>query len=131
PLRVALGEVVVDRDEMDALALEGVQVAGKGGDEGLALSRPHLRDRPAVKRGTPHELDVEVPLADRAARRLSGDGEGLRKEIVEGLTVLEALPELDGLVGELLVGELLGLRLPRVDELSDLLELLATPAFTD
>ena len=131
PFRVALGQVVVDRDEMDTLALEGVQVAGQGGDEGLALSRPHLGDGAAVQRGTPHQLDVEMTLADRAARGLAGGGERLREEVVEGLTVLQALPELDRLVGELLVGELLDLGLPRVDELGELLELLAAAAFAD
>jgi hypothetical protein len=72
-----------------------------------------------------------MTLADRAARGFAGGRERLRKEVVEGLTVLEALSELDRLMGQLLVRELLGLGLPSVDQLGDLLQLLAAPAFAD
>src|SRR6266511_2439236 len=44
PLGVALGEVVVDGDEVDALALERVQVEREAGDERLAFARLHLGD---------------------------------------------------------------------------------------
>ncbi len=44
PLRVALGEVVVDGDHVDAVTGEGVEVAGKGGDEGFAFAGLHFAD---------------------------------------------------------------------------------------
>ena len=131
PLRVALREVVVDRHEMDTLALERVQVAGEGRDEGLALSRPHLGDGAAVQRRSAHQLDVEVALADGAARGFARRGERLREQVVERLAVLDALPELDGLVGELLIREVLDLGLPRIDQLGELLELFASAALAD
>ncbi len=49
PLAVAPREVVVDRDEVDALARKRVQVDRKEGDEGLALSGRHLRDPALVE----------------------------------------------------------------------------------
>ena len=44
PLRVATGQVVVDRDDVDALALERVQIGGQRGDERLAFAGLHLGD---------------------------------------------------------------------------------------
>ena len=64
PLRVAGGQVVVDGDQVDPVAGEGVQVDGQGGDQRLALARLHLGDPAEVEGHAPHELDVEVALAE-------------------------------------------------------------------
>ena len=42
PLGVALGEVVVDGDQVSAVAFERVEVEGESGDEGLAFAGAHL-----------------------------------------------------------------------------------------
>ena len=107
PLGVAPGQVVVDGDEVDALAAEAVEVGRQRRHEGLALAGLHLGDPPEVQRGAAHQLHVEVPLADDPDRRLAVDGEGLDGEVVEVGAVGEALAELGGLGRELLVGELL------------------------
>ena len=88
PLRVALGEVVVDRDDVDAVAGQRVEVGRQGGDEGLALTGAHLGDVAEVERGAAHDLHVVVPLAQGALGRLANGGEGLRQQIVEGLARL-------------------------------------------
>ena len=85
PLRVALGEVVVDGDDVDALAREGVEVGRQRGDERLALTGAHLGDVAQVEGATTHDLDVVVPLAERPLGRLTHRGEGLGQEVVERL----------------------------------------------
>ncbi len=140
PLRVALGQVVVDGDDVDAPAAEAVEVDGQGGHEGLALARLHLRDPAEVEGGPAHELDVVVALADGAAAGLAGDGEGLQEEVVEGLVdvvgagPVDPLPELDRLVLEVGVGKGLDLPLEGVDvghQGGERLELLALPGTED
>ena len=84
PLAVALGQIVVHRDDVDALPLEGVQVGRQGRHQGLALAGLHLGDRPPVEGDAADELDVEVPHVEDAAPGLAHDGEGLGKEVVEG-----------------------------------------------
>ena len=111
PLRVAAGQVVVDRDDVDALAGERVEVGGQRGDERLAFAGLHLGDLPAVQHHAADELHVEVPHVEHAAAGLADDGEGLGQQVVERLAVGDALAELGGLVAELLVGEGLDLRL--------------------
>ena len=49
PLAVSFGQVVVHGDDVDALAGQGVEVGREGGDEGLALTRPHLGDLALVE----------------------------------------------------------------------------------
>jgi hypothetical protein len=46
-----------------------------------------------VQGGTTHELNIEVPHAERARGRLAHGGEGFRQEVVELLAILVARPE--------------------------------------
>ena len=91
PLRVAAGEVVVDGDDVDALALERVQVGGQRRDQRLAFAGLHLGDLALVQHGAADELDVEVPHVEHAAAGLADDGEGLGQQVVERLAVGEPL----------------------------------------
>ena len=94
PLGVALGEVVVDRDEVDALAegaavealdrRERVQVEREARDEGLALAGLHLGDVALVEDDPAHHLDVEHALVGLAQARLADGGERLEEELVRG-----------------------------------------------
>ena len=69
PLRVALGQVVVDGDDVDALAFERIQVDGQGGDERLAFAGLHLGDFAVVQDHAADQLHVEVAhIAGRAGR---------------------------------------------------------------
>src|SRR3954451_4421351 len=128
PLRVAAGEVVVDRDEVDALAGQRVERDRERGGERLALAGLHLGDRAGVEHHAADHLDVEVAHAEGAPRRLAHDREGLGEQAVEGLAVAGALAQAVGLLAQLRVVEQLELGLPgvdAVDALRVLLELLA------
>ena len=94
PLGVVLGQVVVDRDDVDALAGERVEVRRQRRDQGLALTGLHLGDVAEVQCGATHDLDVEVALAEHPLGRLADGRERLRHDVVERLALLEALLEL-------------------------------------
>ena len=83
PFRVAAGEVIVDRDDVNALAFERVQIGGQSRDERLAFARLHLGDRPVVQDHAADQLDVEVPHVEHAAASLADDGKGLVEEVVD------------------------------------------------
>ena len=78
-----------------------------------------------------HQLDVEHPLLRLAPARLADGSERLEEQLLERLAVLEPLPELGGRAAELVVGELLEVRLERRDVRGLLLEALDAPAFAD
>jgi len=129
PLGVALGEVVVDRDDVHALARQRVEVRRQRRDERLALTGLHLGDVAEVQRRAAHELDVVVPLAERALGGLADGGEGLRQELVEGLAVDVPLLVLVGLRAELGIGEVDEVLLEGVHLDGDGLELLDDATF--
>ena len=85
PLRVALGQVVVDGDDVDAAAGHRVERGGERRDERLALAGLHLGDAALVEDDAAHELDVEVAHAQLAAADLAGGREDVRQHVVEGL----------------------------------------------
>ena len=87
PLGVAAGQVVVDGDDVDALAGERVEIGGQRGDERLAFAGLHLGDLAAVQHHAADELHVEVPHVQHAASGLADDREGLRQQVVERLAL--------------------------------------------
>ena len=131
PLGVALGEVVVDRDEVDAGAREPVQVERERGDEGLALAGLHLGDVALVENDSAHHLDVEHALLRLAPACLAHGSVGLEQQLVERLPVLEALAQGHSRPAELVVGELLEVRLERSDVVGLGREPLHAPALAE
>ena len=83
PFGVALGEVVVDGDDMDALAGERVEIDRERGDQRLAFAGLHLGDVALVQHHAADQLDVEMALAERALGGLAHGGEGRDQKVVE------------------------------------------------
>ena len=131
PLGVALGEVVVDGDEVHAAPGEAVEIEREARDERLALAGLHLGDVALVEDDPAHQLHVEHALARRALAGLADGGERLEGEVVEALAVLEPLPELRRLALEVGRGEVLEVGLERRDVGGLLLEPLDAAAFAD
>ncbi len=122
---------------MDAVAGERVEVAGKGGDEGLAFAGLHLGDLALVEDHAADELNIEVAHLHGTQASLADDGEGLGKDLFErgllggagalggvflgGIDVFggdgrgDALAELIGFGAQLLVGERLNGGLQSID----------------
>ena len=120
PLGIALCQVIVDGNDMHALAGDSVEVAGQGGDERLALAGLHLGDVALVQCHGANELHVKVAHTHGALGSLAHGGKGLGKHVVERLAVGVTLAELIGLGAEFLLGHLLKLGLKTVDLVDDL-----------
>jgi hypothetical protein len=122
PVGIAASEVVVHRDDMDALAFQRVQIGCERGDEGLALAGAHLGDLAAVEDDAADQLDVVMALPQRALGGLADRGEGFGDEVVERLALRQPLAEHYGLVPQLLVGHRRDARLEAVHPVDDLAE---------
>ena len=83
PFGVALGEIVVDGDDVNAAAGERVEIDRKGGDQGLAFAGLHFRDAALVQHHAADELNVEVALAERALAGLAHRGERRHQDVVQ------------------------------------------------
>jgi hypothetical protein len=93
PVGIALREILVHRDDVDALAGERVEIRGQRGHQRLALAGAHLGDAAVVECQAADELDVEVPHLERAAGRFTDDREGLGREVGGLGAVRDALAE--------------------------------------
>src|SRR5439155_27022970 len=81
--RVALGEVVVDGGDVDALAEQGVEVGGADGGEGLAFARRQFDQAAEVHDDAGGELDVERLEGGDPPDGDGGEAERLGDERVE------------------------------------------------
>ena len=97
PFGVARGEIVVDGDDMHALAGERVEIDGEGRDQRLAFAGAHLGDRAFVQHQAADQLHVEMALLERALGGFAHGGEGGGGEVVERLAGGEFGAELCGL----------------------------------
>ncbi len=130
PLRIALGQIVIDRDDVDAVTGERVQVARQSRHQRLSFAGAHLGDLALMQDHAADHLHVEVTHFDGTPARLADNREGLGQQFLErqpfGRVTLvlvgdafkpcrNAGAELDGLGAQLFVAERLDLRLKLVD----------------
>jgi hypothetical protein len=101
------------------LPASAFSVAGKGGDQRLALARLHFGDIALMEEDPSHELHVEGAQAQRAARALAHQGEALGQQRVEVLAGPRPLAQGGGRVLEPLVAQRPGGLLAGVDRRHD------------
>jgi hypothetical protein len=115
PFGVAPGEVVVDGDDVDALAGQCVEVDRERRDQRLAFAGLHLGDIAFVQHHAADHLHVEMALAERALGRLAHGGEGRSQNVVERHAVCKLFAEFASAGLQRFVREGGDLRLKRVD----------------
>ncbi|MNF33723.1 hypothetical protein D3C84_145450 [compost metagenome] len=114
-LRITLGQIVVHRHHVHTATGQRVQIGRQRRGEGLAFTRLHLGDAVGVQHHAADQLHVEVTHAEHPAGRLAHRGERFRQQLLQGLTLLQALTVLGGLRLQLAIGQCLELRLHRID----------------
>jgi hypothetical protein len=127
PFGIALRQVVVDGDDVHALAGQRVQIGRQGRHQRLALARAHFRDLAVVQDHAADHLDVEVAHLEHAPGCLAAHRERFRQQVVERLAVRDAILEFRRLGLEFSVGQLFDLRLERVNLAHGFLILLEQP----
>ena len=103
PFRVALRKVIVDGNDVHALARDSVEIAGERRDKGLAFAGLHLGNGSLVQGNAADDLNIEVTQARDTARGLPHRGKSLREQIIKGLAGLIALAKELCLASELLI----------------------------
>ena len=124
PLRVTLGQIVVDRDNVDALAGQGIEVGREQCDKRFAFAGLHFRNASLMQHDAADDLHAVGTHSQHAVRRLADGRKGLRKKVVQRFTGGQTIPELLRLCAELLVRELAVGILQRHDGVDGRLQLL-------
>ena len=115
PFGIAPGQIIVDGDDVHALAGQRVEIDGQRGDQRLALARLHLRDAAFVKDHAANQLNVEGAQAKRTSRGFAHGGKCRHQKVVDGRALFDLLSEQIGAGTKLFVGKGLKLGLERVD----------------
>ena len=131
PLGVAFGQVVVDGDDVHALAAQRVEVRRQHAVRVLPSPVFISATLPKCSAAPPITWTSNVPLVEHPPGGLAGDGERLGQQVVEVGAVGDALLEFVGLGPQLGVGELLHVVGQGVDVVSHPLEALDHAAFTE
>ena len=144
PFGVALGEVVVDRDDVDAASREGVKINRQGCDQCLAFAGFHFGDLAFVQYHSADQLHVKMTHVQHAPSSFADDGESFHEQFVQHFldhqvavgfdlllavgigvwlvgdvadTLLDVGAKLFGLGAQLFIRELFDLRFELVDSL--------------
>ena len=91
PLGVAPSQIVVDRDHMDAVAGQRVEVDRQRRDKGLALAGLHLGDLAAMEHDAADDLNREVTHPQHPVGGLAAGREGVGQDVVQRFAVGQPL----------------------------------------
>ena len=119
PLGVTAGKVVVDGDDVNAVACQGVQIGGKGRHEGFTFTGFHLGDTSLMEHDAAQNLNGEVLHTEHTPARLTAGSERVGKDIVGRLAVRETFLEERRLVFQLALAHSGILTFKRDDLVSD------------
>ena len=115
PLAVAAREVVVDRNHVDTLSCERIEVDRRRRDERLALARTHLSDAALVEADAADQLHVEMAHAENTPRALAHDRERLGQDLLHRHALCKLLAKFPCIARQLVVREIHHRGLKRVD----------------
>ena len=103
PLGVSPCEVIVNRNDVHAIAGNAVEIACERGDKRLALARLHLGNGAAMQRNAANNLHVKVAHSEHSIGCLASAGESLGEEVIKRLAVGMPFPKPYGLPRKFLI----------------------------
>ena len=68
---------------MHAIAGEGIEIGGEGGNKGLAFTRAHFRDAAFMQHHAANQLHIEMALAEHALGGFAYGGEGRHQQFIQ------------------------------------------------
>ena len=79
-----MSEVIVDGDDVNALAFERVQINRSGRNQRFSFAGLHLGDSALVQDDAADQLDIEVAHVEDAPAGFADHGESFDENVVEG-----------------------------------------------
>ena len=85
PFSIPLGQIIIDRHQVDATTRQGIQIKGKRRSQGLPFPCLHFSNLAPVKHDTSDQLNIKWPHSQGPHRGLSHRSKCLRQKLVQGL----------------------------------------------
>jgi hypothetical protein len=105
PFGVASGQIVVDGNDVDALAGQRVEVDRKRRHQRLAFAGFHLGDVAFVQHHAADQLNIEMPLAEGTLGGLAHGGKRRNENVVQRFSIGELFTEFGGARLQRFVGQ--------------------------
>ena len=115
PFAVSFRQIIIDGNDMDALAIQCIQIDWCRSDQRLAFAGTHLGNVSTMQNNTTDQLGIEVTHPQHAARGFTNDRKSLRQDIIQCLTLGKTRFEFIGFVRQRRIAQLLQTILQRVD----------------
>ena len=115
PLGVPPCQVIVDRNDVNAFAADGVEIRRQRRRQRLAFAGSHFGYLALMQRNPAYELRIEVAHAQRALGRLAHRRECFGQDVVHRSAAVQPRLELGAQRAEFGVGQALEIRLQIVD----------------
>ena len=115
PCCVPLGQIIVHRDQVDALSGQGIQIERHGCRQRFPLTGLHFRDRSLVQDQPAENLNVERPHPDAPPGRLADDREGFHQDVLQAGSLRQFFSEVVRFGAQSLVAEASNRRFQIVD----------------
>jgi len=94
PFRIPPGQVIIDGDQMDAPARQGIQIHRHGGRQGLSFTGLHLRNLAFVQDQPAQDLNIERPHVHRSPGCFADNGKGFGHDVIERSALGQLFPEI-------------------------------------
>ena len=82
PFGITTGQIIINRNNVNALLFKSVQVNRKSGNKGFAFTRPHFSNFSVVQNNAAHNLNIEMALLQSSLRSLTDRREGIDQDII-------------------------------------------------
>jgi len=119
PFGIASGQIIVDCDDVNALAFQCVQVCRQCGDQRFSFTGFHFRDATPVQNDAAYELNVEMAHVQGSLANFPHGCKCFRKNVVQGFPGGEAVAEFWSQFRQFDIGTACHLRFQVVDLLHD------------
>src|SRR4051812_27679146 len=83
PDSVATGEIVVYGYDVNSLSIQGIEIRRQCGDKSFSLACSHFGNATGVKYHATDELDIKMPLAERAAGSFADNCKSFRQYLIQ------------------------------------------------
>ena len=103
PLRITGSQIIVDGNDMNALAFQRIQVSRQRRSKGLTFTGTHLCDSSLMKDDASDDLYGEMFLPQHTPGSLAYDRESFRQKIVQRFPLSQTVLEFLSLAFELIV----------------------------
>ena len=106
PFRISFGKVIIDRDNMNALSFQRIQIRRQRGYQRFTFTGLHLGNSSLMKNNTADQLYPVMFHAKHTKSRFPDNRKSFRKQIIQCFSLLQTFFKNTGPAAKFFIGKL-------------------------